>query len=270
MNSISIIGCGWLGFDLGRFLIEKGFQVKGSTTSIEKLQKLEKARIQPFYFKAGKSLKGEQLSEFFTTDILIINIPPQRQGPDVEHLHFTEVKNIIDEAVEAKIEKLIYCSSTGVYPDCNDEVTELTPASPITASAKALVRIENYLLSKENIKSTILRFSGLVGGGRNPGRFLAGKTELPNGDAPINLVHREDCIRVIYEVIRQNAWGEIFNVCADKHPKRKEFYPRQALQLGLEPPTFLKEKITSFKIVSNQKLKERLEYKFIYPDPNDF
>ena len=48
MKKISILGCGWLGLPLAKSLIEKGFSIKGSTTSEEKLQVLQNAGIQPF------------------------------------------------------------------------------------------------------------------------------------------------------------------------------------------------------------------------------
>lgn len=48
MTKISILGCGWLGFPLAKALLLKGFSVKGSTTSSEKLATLEKAGITPF------------------------------------------------------------------------------------------------------------------------------------------------------------------------------------------------------------------------------
>lgn len=48
MKQISILGCGWLGFPLAKSLLEKGFSINGSTTSVEKIAVLEKAGIHPF------------------------------------------------------------------------------------------------------------------------------------------------------------------------------------------------------------------------------
>ena len=36
-KTISILGCGWLGHPLAKFLISENFIVKGSTTTISKL-----------------------------------------------------------------------------------------------------------------------------------------------------------------------------------------------------------------------------------------
>ena len=97
-KTISIIGCGWLGLPLGAFLVEKGYQVKGSTTRKEKFPLLEAKSINPFHIKAGLQLKGENLDAFFQSEILIINVPPGRKRPNVAIIHPIEIKNVIEKA----------------------------------------------------------------------------------------------------------------------------------------------------------------------------
>ena len=111
---------------------------------------------------------------------------------------------------------------------------------------------------------------GLVGGDRKAGRFLAGKKDVKNGNAPINMIHRDDCIGVINEIVEQEIWEETFNVCADEHPTRKEFYLAQTAKQELEAPTFSDDEEVSFKIISNEKVKTLLGYNFLYPDPMEF
>ncbi len=268
--SISIIGCGWLGLPLGAFLIKKGFVVKGSTTRREKFSILKENGIHPFLIKAGEVLEGENLHSFFQSEILIINIPPGRRQPDVENIHPKEIKNIIEKAASGTIEKIIFVSSTGVYGDSNSVVTEKDTPSPQSATGKALIQIEEFLQSDNRFETTILRMAGLVGDERKAGRFLAGKQNVHNGAAPVNLVHRDDCIRVIYEIIEQELWNELFNVCSDEHPTRKDFYIHQAKKQGFEPPNFSLNGEPTFKIVSNEKLKTVLKYTFLHPDPMQF
>ena len=112
--------------------------------------------------------------------------------------------------------------------------------------------------------------AGLVGRERKAGQFFAGKQNVPNGAAPVNLVHREDCIHVIHQIIEKGIWNEIFNVCSDGHPTRKDFYTQQALKQGFEPPKFVEDDELVFKIISNKKLKKALDYTFLYPDPMQF
>jgi len=78
----------------------------------------------------------------------------------------------------------------------------------------------------------------LYGGSRNPVRFLAGRKDLNNGTAPVNLIHREDCIGILKAIIGQDAFGYIFNAVIPQHPSKKEYYTKQAVTLGLEPPTY--------------------------------
>ena len=135
---------------------------------------------------------------------------------------------------------------------------------PETASGKAVLLAEQLLREALGERLTIIRFSGLMGPDRFPGRFLAGKKEVPNGKAPVNMIYQTDCIQLIAEVINQDCWGEIFNGCADDHPTREDFYTKAALKLGLEPPTFSQTPTGQFKIISNEKSKTILGMKYQY------
>jgi len=270
MQKISILGCGWLGFSLGQFLLKKGYSVLGSTTRVEKLEELKTAGIQPFLIKLPNEINEKESLEFFQTDVLILNIPPGRKHPNVEMHHFEQIEKVMDMLKKGTIGKVVFVSSTGVYGNENQVATEVDAPNPTRGSTKAIVTVEQFLQEQANFQTTILRMGGLVGGDRKAGRFLAGKTDVKNGNAPINMVHREDCIGVIDEILKQDIWGEIFNVCADEHPTRKEFYLAQTKKQGLESPTFLEDGEPSFKIVDNRKVKEILNYRFKHPDPMEF
>lgn len=62
------------------------------------------------------------------------------------------------------------------------------------------------------------RLAGLVGPSRHPGRWLAGKTGLPGGNAPVNLVHQDDVIGILLRVLENNMLGDVFDVCANERP----------------------------------------------------
>ena len=161
----------------------------------------------------------------------------------------------------------IFVSSTSVYGNHNKVVTEQSPLEPTTGSGRALVKSEAIFQEMTALQTTVLRMAGLAGDDRKVGRFLAGKKNLSNANAKVNLVHLEDCIGIIETVIKQEAWNEVFNVCADEHPVKKDFYVAQAKAMGLEPPTFSLEETQAYKIVSNEKLKRILGYVFKKPDP---
>ena len=268
-ETIAIMGCGWLGFPLAKHLLAKGYKINGSTTRIEKTSILRKAQITPFVLNANPELIGTNQADFFNAKVLVLNIPPGRKNPEVETFHLQQIQSIVDKAMSFDLQKIIFLSSTSVYGNVNRAVTEADLLSPITASGKALQKVENWLQTL-NIDLTVLRLGGFVGDDRKAGRFLAGKKNVMNGEAPINMLHLEDGIKIITQIIVQEKWGEIFNCCSDKHPTRRDFYIAQALKQNFEPPEFLPDSQGDFKIVMNEKVKESLNYTFRYPDPMEY
>lgn len=269
--TISILGCGWLGFPLAKKLVENGHIVKGSTTSPQKLAFLHKHKIDPYLIEVQKKIKGNNLPYFFSSGILVLNIPPGRKRKDVARSHPQQVAAIIESALLNGAKKILFISSTSVYGNVNRVVTEADEPRPETASAEALVKAEGMLMRQEDLEVTIVRFGGLVGEDRKAGRFLAGKKDLKNGDAPINMIDQADCVAILTQIIEQDIWGEIFNACADEHPTKKAFYTAQAKKQGFELPTFsTTENLVGYKEVSNYKLKQRLSYDFLKPNPMKF
>jgi len=262
--SISIMGCGWLGLEVGKFLVSKGYQVKGSTTSKEKISILEDMGIEPFLIKVNKNIEAEEtdLKSFFSSSILLLNIPPGRRNPNVIEEHPKQIKAVIEMAKKYEVEKVIFISSTGVYGDENKIMIETGTLNPTRPSGKALVKVEKYLNTDNPLKINILRFAGLIGGERKAGRFFAGKKDVKGGNARVNMVWRSDCVRVINEIIKQDIWGETFNVCADEHPLKRDFYVRKAIEEGFEPPVFLEDGEADFKIIGNGKVKRMLGVEF--------
>lgn len=263
---ISIIGCGWLGLPLGTFLAKKGYEVKGSTTSEAKLEMIKNAGMQPFLIDLKLMINNKELAEakeaFFKTDILYINIPPSRRIENIETIYPKWISFLIKQCEQFGIKQVIFVSSTGVYPNTESIVTEATATAPKTNGQKGIVAAEQLLLNNKNFTTTILRPAGLIGGSRNPAKWFAGRKNATGGNVPVNFVHLDDCIGISHAVLEQKAFGEIFNMCADEHPTKAEFYPALAKKYGYEPPTFQMEKATDFKIVSNEKVKRVTGYEF--------
>ena len=266
-KTISILGCGWLGLPLAKNLVELGYPVQGSTTTPEKLSILKEAGILPFLLRCQPKILGERLDEFFQADILFLNIPFRRDLIDPQ-IYKQQIDEVISKVESSPVDFVIFTSSTSVYPDSIGLITEEDPFQPDNFRAKILLEIEQALLSNNHFQSTIIRFAGLYGGTREIGKFLGQKNNIFPGDSPVNLIHLDDCIGIIVEIIRQGVHGQIFNACADEHPTRKELYTQAALKIGGNPPSFSDSGQTPFKkIVSNRKLKEMLRYQFKHPDP---
>lgn len=265
MKSISILGCGWLGLPLAKRLQVEGYQVKGSTTSIDKIKILEDNNIDPHLVILNPDVRTDGIQKFLDSKTLIIDIPPKR-NENVLDLFPSQIKFLIKEIEDSQIENVLFVSSTSVYEDNNEIVTEESELNPTRNSGKALLIAEGLLRANKLFNTNVLRFGGLIGPDRHPGRFLAGRKEISGAEAKVNLIHLDDCIEIIVQILKQNIWGEIFNAVANEHPTRKELYTKAAQSLGLEAPHFSDEE-ESYKIVSSQKLQTVLNYKFKFPNP---
>lgn len=263
---IGIIGCGWLGLPLAERLVQQGHTVHGTTTTFDKLDVIGSKGIKAHLFDLSLPEKNKNLSWLSACDSVFIAIPPGRYRDDVERVYVEEINYLIDVLIDHGIEQVIYISSTGVYGDSAGITTEESLCKPSTNSAKAVFAAEQ-IIKRRLEKYLILRMAGLVGPGREPGRWFAGRKDIPNGDCRVNLVHLQDCLMISERLLfTELSASLILNVCADKHPQRRFVYREQSLKLGLQAPEFT-DGCEGDKIVSNAKLKELLNYRFEYPDP---
>lgn len=269
MKQISILGCGWLGFPLAKVLVGKEFTVKGSTTSVDKLSILENSEIQPFLLVLDSESIPDAIPAFFEgSETLIIAIPPKLRGKnkdysDANNNSFVKkIVNLIPLLEQSSIQHLLFISSTAVYGEVTAIVDEHTKPIPVTESGKQLLAIEELLLENTHFKTTILRFGGLIGKDRNPARFLAGKENVDNPEAPINLIHQDDCIGIILKIIESNIWGDTFNAVTPFHPSREQYYTQKALEKNLVPPKFNHDKVSVGKTILSDKLEKTLHYSF--------
>jgi nucleoside-diphosphate-sugar epimerase len=258
-QDISIIGCGWYGMAAAKQLLDAGYTVKGSTTTPEKLKHLADAGIQPYLldFGSGKSVDPK---DFFTSEILIICIPPKRNSATLSQ-YTDKIAAIAKLATQFKTEQILFISSTSVYADSNSIVDEMTIADPQTPSGQQVLNAEQTLQRNTNFTTTILRFSGLVGPGRHPGRFFTGKKDIPNGQAPVNLIHLDDCIGITLQIIKRKAFGYIYNASSPDHLQKQHFYQQAIQAAGLAEATFIDE-LKEWKIISSIQVPKQLNYTF--------
>ena len=227
---------------LAKSLVKKGYNVKGSVTSAEKMNTIDDPEIDVSVVKTEANTISISNPDFFKTDVLFINIPPQRI-PDIEAVYPAQIGQILPFIAKNKIEKVIFVSSTSVYPEINGEVTEEDDFQPEKGSGMACLNAEQLLQKQADFATTIIRFGGLIGADRNPHRFM--KRGIKNGPGlkPINLIHLDDCIGIVHHILKvANA----------------------------EPPEFDASNDSSFKIVSSEKLINKLGYSFKYESPMDW
>jgi nucleoside-diphosphate-sugar epimerase len=272
---ISILGCGWLGFPLAKRLLDCDItsQVKGSTTSVDKLELLNSSGIEGFLFDLNPefSADDEIVSNFFDTASLVISLPPRLSKSEPGHYQ-KQIEAVVKRIKSSPIKEIILLSSTGVYPDLNRIVTEQDVNTPEESNSPEMVAVENLLISLRSDRIvTVLRLAGLIGNDRIPGKYVKGKKDISTGLLPVNYIHPEDAVGIIVTILKKGLQSETFNVVAPLHPTRSEIYDSTCAQFGWEAPTYLEPEIPeNFKIISGEKLSSFYKYDFRFPDPLQF
>lgn len=244
-QTISILGCGWLGLPLAISLAKKDYTIKGSNTTNRNTITFKANNISPYIVDISKN---EKFTDFLTANVLVILITNKNS---------TDFKRLITQIEKSSVQNVIFISSTSVYGNSNDLVTETSPVKNTP-----LAEIENLFRANTNFNTTIVRFGGLFGYDRKPGKYIKPDKQIENPEGFINLIHQDDCIAIIEKIITNNCYNETLNASADSHPTRKAFYTKEVLKLRKEAPIFNKQSATEYKIVSNEKLKRILQYEF--------
>jgi len=252
IDTISILGSGWLGMSLAGFLKKDGYQVNVSYRSIATFNSIKHIGCSPYKIDL---CKRDWDLNFFKSSCIIIAIT---------HKISDDYAYLIDTLSKTSIKYVIFVSSSSVYINDAKHLTENAPLK----KDHPLVSIENLFSNATWVETCILRFSGLFGYSRHPGNFFQNRL-IPNSMGRVNMIHRDDCIGIIQRVLKKQAFPSLFNACSDKHPTRMAFYSKAYQVLGLAPPLFDDIKTNTGKIIVNDHLRTTLNYTFKYPNPLD-
>ncbi|GGF06569.1 NAD(P)-dependent oxidoreductase [Hymenobacter cavernae] len=251
---------------MAKALVAQGYPVVGSTTTPSQLLTLRDTGIMPFLLRLAPTLTptdADTLHAMLTgVDVLILNVPPRRSatGPDYAAL----LQPVYEAAETCRIAAVLFVSSTSVYPDEPRPMREQDAVATAEANS-SMLRAEALFASPQRPwQTTVVRLGGLFGPGRLPGRFLAGRQDVAQPHAPVNLIHLTDCVGLLTSIIRQQAWGYTFNACAAQHPSRAEFYTQAARKLGLAAPAFQQADTAGGKSIDSQLVREKVAYEFQY------
>lgn len=226
-QKVSILGCGWLGKPLGKYLSSRSYTVKGSTTRATMMTKIAMEGILPFQLNANPVPDGPNIDGFFDCDVLIVTLPPPHK-PMIPDWAFMVHSSISRKAVEYGIKKVILISSTSVYPN-EDKVYREADAQRIVSNHSGTVMLDlEKCYTLGGISSVVLRLGGLFGPGRDPGKFLSADRPNKNPDNSVNMVHLDDVISAVHFVLEQEVSHEVFNIVSPELCTRRDFYNEAA------------------------------------------
>ncbi|WP_435320226.1 SDR family oxidoreductase [Haloarchaeobius sp. TZWSO28] len=278
---VAILGCGYVGLELGRQLTEAGHEAIGVRRSDDGITAIEESG---FTAVQADLLDADSLAAIPDVDALVYAASTGGRGADAASRIYVEgMRTVLSHFAEREDppERLVYTSSTGVHGDHDgDWVDEETPLSPTTPKTEVLAEAEELALSAGDsfgIDGTVARFSGLYG----PDRYrLERYLEGPVTEGYLNMVHGEDAAgAVAYLLTEDLARGEVVQVTDDEPVSKWEFADWLAEQAAVdEPPKQTigerlaqgdlsdagERRLRTSKRCSNEKLRA-LGYEFRYP-----
>ena len=232
---IAVLGTGWLGLPLAIDLADR-FRVAGSYRRAETRDELSDGGVTPYFLDLPSV--ADALPDFLEgATVLVVTLPPggRQHGVATAEKYLEALSPLQDYLPTLHV---VYTSSTGVYgKHRTGVVTEDSPVCPDTYSSEAVVKAEEFFLRHAD-RCTLLRLGGLYGPGRDPVRFFRRVENIPDGDAPVNMVHRDEVLRAVNLILATGETG-IFNVCAGRHPTKRQFYGNLYAAAGLPAKNFL-------------------------------
>lgn len=278
---VLIVGCGYVGLELGRQLREAGHEVTGVRRSSMGLDAVADAGLEPV---RADVTDPESLTVVPDADAVVFAASSGGRGATAaREVYVDGLRNVVDEYAGRgdTPDRLVYTSSSGVYGDHDgDWVDESTPLDPTTEKTTVLVEAERIALTEATaagIDGTVARFAGLYGPSRyRLDRYLEG----PVTAGFLNMVHRTDAagaIRFLLETgqargepvlvvddepVHKHEFADwLADACNVERPEKQSKVERLAAA-GLSEPA--KRRIRTSKRCSNDYLRS-LGYEFRYP-----
>ncbi|WP_336336936.1 SDR family oxidoreductase [Haloarcula brevis] len=278
-DRVAILGCGYVGLELGRQL-QEGYEVVGVRRSEDGLAAIEDAGFEAV---RADVTDAESLAAVPDADWLVFAASSGGRGATAAREVYVEgLRTAIDHfwSRADPPERLVYTSSTGVYGDHDGAwVDEETPLDPQTEKTEVLAEAERVARERPTEyggHGSVARFAGLYG----PDRYrLERYLEGPVTAGYLNMVHRADAAGAVRFLLTENHREEVVLV-VDDEPVEKwafadwlaeqcevPFPPKQTTAERLADDDLSEtatRRIQTSKRCSNDRLRQ-LGYEFEYP-----
>ncbi|WP_290810054.1 SDR family oxidoreductase [Halovivax sp.] len=235
---VVILGCGYVGLELGRQLEARGHEAIGVRRSKDGLAAIEDAG---FAAVRADATDPDSLEGVPDADAVVFAASSGGRGAETARRVYVDgLRTAIEHFGERSNhpDRLIYTSSTGVHGDHDgDWVDEETPIEPTTPKTEVLAEAERIALERApefGVDGTVARYAGLYGPGRyRLGRYLDG----PVTDGYLNMVHREDAAGSVRYLLEEAlVRGAVVQVVDDEPVDKWTFADWLADRCGRESP----------------------------------
>ena len=283
-----IFGAGYVGAEVARRALARGWRVTALTRNAEKARALAETGATVIIDDLATDGWHAHASLRDGADYVLNCVSSGGGGPEAYRRSYVDgMKSVLAWASRVPVGTLVYTSSTSVYPqDGGVRVTEEDSVAETRTAGNALVEAEDLLLGWPGASASdrgtatrrlVLRLAGVYGPGRHylVDQLRAATGEVAGrGDHRLNLIHRDDIaevIRAAFESAPTEVAGGVFNVADDGAAPKAEVVAFLADKIGVPLPRFTEEpaqgrrRITPDRVIANDKLKRELGWRPLYP-----
>ncbi|XP_076943421.1 uncharacterized protein LOC143613650 [Bidens hawaiensis] len=288
-----ILGMGYVGEFVAQHLINQGWAVSGTCTSVAKQQKLNKLGFDVPLFHANHPkivisslLLLEVINILNQHTHLLVSIPPCKDIGDPMLQHAELLRSNLNSGC---LQWLCYLSTTGVYGDCGGAwVDEDYQPNPPSELEKLRLAAEEGWLSLGHdlgLAAHVFRLGGIYGPGRSAIDTVIKPEPLSEAQRGRSFkrftsrVHVADICNALNGCIHKPSPGRIYNVVDDDSAPRTEVFSfayklineKWPSRVKKIPPPAIYESFTEKrglrgeKRVVNARMKKELGVKLIHP-----
>lgn len=278
-----IIGCGYTGTRLARRLLAAGASVRATRRTPEATRELAaelgdvadgRLTTLPLDLAADASEQG-LLTAWLPLGAIIVDAAPPMPGNTRGETH------LVTCAHAADARRIVYISSTGVYPPGDGSWTdEDAPVGPASDQGRARLAAENAILDGAralSIEAVTLRAAGIYGPGRGvPTRLHQGTYRIVgDGDTFVSRIHVDDLVAIILAAaVAPSLPRAVYNVADDEPLTSRTYAHAVADILGVpRPPSvpvsavdpWIAAMMRANRRIANQRVKQELGVELAYP-----
>lgn len=203
MKPVLILGCGYVGLEVARRLLENGHKVYATTRNPDRLREIEALGATVFRFDVSEAQPDTEWLKKPPRGVRVLLSVPTLKSTD----GLVDPTPRIVDMLGDRPSRVVYLSTTGVYGSTK-EVDEKTPAAPETERQHWRVEAEQAV-AQGPWPSLILRPAAIYGPFRGVHRaLLEGRYKLVGrGDNSVSRIHRNDVAWHSMEALSSDLTG---------------------------------------------------------------
>lgn len=267
-RSALLLGFGYVAKATAPHLRAAGFQLAGTSRSIEKSNEMRALGVTPLIDPAVDELREAMAA----ASHVLVSVPPGGGGDPV-------LEALGGDVDFSALDWLGYLSTTGVYGDAQGGwVTDATPPDP--AEARSMRRLEaEQAWQARSDRTRIFRLSGIYGPGRSAlDRVTAGTARrIVKPGQVFSRIHVDDIAAALMASIARPDVAGPFNLADEMPAPQADVTAFAAELLGVDPPpiedfnaaamsAMMRSFFSSSRRVSSEATRAALGWRLKYPD----